>query len=972
MRKQISFIVLAVIAGSLFGQRAEVTFGKAQPVDHRIQQELRQSREWSNFDSQHGDWWVEFNEQTQLPHRAMGQAIVPSEADLPTAARNHLLSYLGDPSFPLTQKSVLEGKNGAYVHFEQRYEDLKVWFSHALVRFNNDGHIIMFGLDVYPDIKVNTTPTISSSEIVSHAQVGLSGSIINADVAEDLGVLAMPQGTTLSYHLVYEVMVETMEENELPGRYFTLVDAHDGKVLYRMNRVHSCLDHVASQMPMAVDADIEASITDNPLDPTTVRGLPHLRVRINSTNYYTDENGHLNENLTAPVNATVFLEGPYAKVLKDIATQVKSFNTTLQPGTNTITFGGGAGATEVSAYYHVNVVHDYMKSITDPGFTTLDVPMTTKVDVAGTCNANYNGSSINFFAAGGGCPAAALFRDIIYHEYGHGINYDYYDYLGGNFANPALGEGYADMWGLMITEDPVLARGFHTSPTTSIRRYDQEPKVYPQDLAGESHADGEIIAGAWWDTYVNLGNDMTATASLFIESHNGLAMAPSGAEGRLYRDILVDVLLADDDDGNISNGTPNSNAILTAFARHGITLLTNAIFYHQELDVKAPNEPIEVNASVLVETAFVPFVGDLSLFYRTSPTSPWAETTMPLVSGNTHTGQIPAQPKGTIVDYYIALTDIFGNTDRVVPFLANAPSPNLPYQILVGYKVKHLEDFDNNLGDWVVDPFGTDLAITGQWEINFPVPSYTDAGTIVQPGTDHTIGTNLGLCTVTGNAVTASTSYGANDIDSGHTTMRSPIFDLTPYSDPAIAYWRWYTNNQGANPGNDVWQVFISDDQVNWVRIERTDVTDRSWRRKAFRVKDYVDLTPTVSLLFLAQDSVMIGEFLNGGSIVEAAVDDLYIYDESETIDPGIGISSVEKTQVSVYPNPASGHVTVGCDGCLSDASLQLSDVLGHVLIRRTIDEPQTDIDISGLPPAVYLIRVSSGEHAFVHRLMVE
>jgi hypothetical protein len=32
-----------------------------------------------------------------------------------------------------------------------------------------------------------------------------------------------------------------------------------------------------------------------------------------------------------------------------------------------------------------------------------------------------------------------------------------------------------------------------------VRRYDENIKVYPQDLTGEVHDNGEIIAGAWWD-----------------------------------------------------------------------------------------------------------------------------------------------------------------------------------------------------------------------------------------------------------------------------------------------------------------------------------------------------------------------------------------------------------------------------------------------------------------------------------------
>ena len=47
-------------------------------------------------------------------------------------------------------------------------------------------------------------------------------------------------------------------------------------------------------------------------------------------------------------------------------------------------------------------------------------------------------------------PVTAPFRDVVYHEYGHGINYDLYAFLGdpGGMNNGAMQEGYADIWGL--------------------------------------------------------------------------------------------------------------------------------------------------------------------------------------------------------------------------------------------------------------------------------------------------------------------------------------------------------------------------------------------------------------------------------------------------------------------------------------------------------------------------------------------
>ena len=138
--------------------------------------------------------------------------------------------------------------------------------------------------------------------------------------------------------------------------------------------------------------------------------------------------------------------------------------------------------------------------------------------------------------------------------------------------NGALNEGYADIWAISLTQSPVLGIGFYqNNPNGFVRRYDQNRKVYPQDLVGEVHADGEIIAGAFWDTYLNL-NSMSDMLDLFKYTYDSNVDGPDGTEGVIYTNILLEVLYADDNDFDLSNGTPNDVSIVSAFALHGITL----------------------------------------------------------------------------------------------------------------------------------------------------------------------------------------------------------------------------------------------------------------------------------------------------------------------------------------------------------------------------------------------------------------
>jgi len=160
----------------------------------------------------------------------------------------------------------------------------------------------------------------------------------------------------------------------------------------------------------------------------------------------------------------------------------------------------------------------------------------------------------------------------------------------------------------------------------------------------------------------------------------------------------------------------------------------------------------------------------------------------------------------------------------------------------------------------------TDNATTGIWERTDPIGTDVD-GTPVQPEDDHTfLGT---LCFVTGNG-TPGGSAGENDVDDGATTLLSPPIDLMGMTQPVLGYWRWYSNNAGNAPGSDVWVVQVSANGTDWVDLERTGETQNTWTYHQFLLANYITPTDSVRIRFIAEDA-------GDGSLVEAAVDDLFI-----------------------------------------------------------------------------------------------
>ena len=899
-------------------------------LNENIQYHLRNDIKWQSFLSENPNWFVYFNEHNRLPHRAFGLGI-PTNSPLDFLSSS--LSVFDISMVDITLQS--ESENSKYKNFvyHQRYGGLDVLDSRLYMKMTKDNKVVVFGLDVFPDINISTTPSISENDALQFAVQDLPFSITNSAIEDQLKVLPIPKQGKYEYHLVYIVHVST-KNNIGPAEYLCFVDANSGELLMRNNQVK----FESLQSNIHVEGEV---YTTNPFNPTSVEDFVNLKVRLNNSDYYTDSLG--NAILSSSTGqATYYLEGMYSQVMTNGTTP--SFNE-LASVSNVSFDNSNSTIPERTAYVSVNKIHKHFKNLF-PTFTGLDFPMETNVDIGtANCNAFYSGGTINFYAEGGGCQSTANIPDVAYHEYGHAINDYRYNNMAGMW-NGGLNEGTADIWALSLTEYPILGEGWYTNdPNSNVREYDSTIKVYPQDLVGEVHADGEIICGAFWRTYENLGS-MQEALKLFADLYDSGPDGPNGTEGIIYTDVLLEFLYSDDDDGNIFNGTPNDVAIVDAFATHGITLLSNAVLTHSEVVEAAHQTLIDIDANIVMTYPWA--LNNAYCYYKLNSSTIWDSIPLNLVSGSDYSVQLTPQSSGNIISYYLSLVDNYGKKAAVTPFSSNLETyPNLPYYILVGYELMEEQDFDFNIGFWDVS-HPSDNASTGLWEIGVPEGTFYDGTVLVQ--TDHQNTPQGAYCAFTGNDNTGG-SIGANDVDGGHTTLTSPVYDLTDYKNPTFTYYRWYTNSPptGANPGADWWQVQVTDDGNNWVYVENNVTSDNRWRKFAFRVSDYVSLTDNFKIRFIASDSIRLGLYLDGGSLVEAAVDDVYLYDETQST----FVEDLSVFNIDVYPNPTKNKVYIES---VNSCKLKIYNLLGELILEEDIINELTEIDLSKQDSGIYYL----------------
>ena len=220
---------------------------------------------------------------------------------------------------------------------------------------------------------------------------------------------------------------------------------------------------------------------------------------------------------------------------------------------------------QTTATYHAEVVRNFTLSRSG-NYPVIANQQNFQCNVNhnSTCNAYYDGNSINFYASGEGCWNTA-FDTVVHHEYGHHLV---------NVAGSgqgAYGEGAGDTMGMLITGDSRLGVGFYANNCGNGIRNANNSCQYSaggcSTCGSAIHSCGQLLSGMVWDIrdgFIAAGLGTERVESIFINSmplHDGTAIDQS---------VVIDWLTLDDDDGSILNGTPHYGIIDEGVRQHGL------------------------------------------------------------------------------------------------------------------------------------------------------------------------------------------------------------------------------------------------------------------------------------------------------------------------------------------------------------------------------------------------------------------
>jgi Zn-dependent metalloprotease len=875
------------------------------------------------FEARVGSGWrYQWNALTGTPHAVFGPGVqisrgpLATEAEVEAVARAFVLEnreLLGVDPAELQVRSIVNGLGKWGVIFNQVHAGVEVEDARLRLLMTESGRLYYFGSDWHPHISAAASPAIGRN--VASDKAGREVGFVAGRDAEDeaeLRILPVPEGEALAYRLVWRVRQHVADPF---GIWVSYVDARDAQIRWRYDDVHY-VDVSGTTRADVEDFGYCYGEQDRP--------MPNMKVSVTGGgSSYSDQAGAFSiaNGGSTQVTVTAQLDGRWINV-NDALDGDATFTTTAIPGvplairwTDT-----NANDAERDAYLHGNRIHDLVKHY-DPTWTPPDYRMTTNVNINNSCNAYWDGSTINFYRAGGGCGNTGQMGDVIYHEYGHGITQWIY---GGNPDD--VGEGNSDIAAFFIDNNPIVGEGFYLSQCSSGIRTADNTFRYPDDyVAGSIHANGQIVSGFWWDARANLlatyGEEGTRDI-LWPNWHMGRrTLQPTSMP-----DQVMAAFLMDDDDGDLTNGTPHYYAFCPAAEKHGflppgpvpVVSIDHGVVHNQVYD----GSPDVVRATITSSAAAID-PASVKLRYSVDGGS-MSETPMTATGNpNEYAGTIPVYPVGSSIEYAIVARDANGNGGADPPSYCAPDEPSGSNRF---YIVTILDEMETATG-WTVGAPG-DNATTGIWVRVDPT------GTAAQPEDDKTPPPGV-TAWITGQCAPGC-GLGDNDVDGGTTTLLSPLYDLSSAATAKVIYYRWYSNDTGATPGTDFWVVDASNDSgTNWVNVENTNLSDASWMPVEVDLNTLFAGAPgLVKFRFVASD-------LAEGSLVEAGLDEFMImvdYTSDAAEDESAG-SLARFHLAPARPNPFGEGTDLVFDlPAPATVTLRIYDVAGRV-VRTLADQ---------------------------------
>lgn len=638
------------------------------------------------------------------------------------------------------------------VAFQQTWRGLRVVGGQLHVVFGND-RLFAVGSQIVPGVAPAVPPR--GAVQVARAQAWVTAQTGRATTARATGervVLPIVRGRGDVVVRIADVV--DVRATGSPERWDVYV-APDGTPLLREARVRS------ADGTLAYDAGVRRPTGARqgfPVAATgiTVDGAPATTSAVGG---FTWAGGN-------PATVIPGLAGQAVRIL-DEAGALATAQLVAPPG-GTVTWSlasDEAGDAQLSAYVHVALAKARARQLAPQLASWLDQPLDVHVNASGACNALSTGDALYFFRGSAACENTARLADVVYHELGHALHL-HGIIPGAGAYQGALSEGLSDFFAAHLVDDQGVGRGF-TFDDVPVREVDPPgfERVWPDDREPSVHLTGLIVAGALWDLRKVLVAELGEAP--------GLAAAEAIYLGVLQRspDIpssYLAALVADDDDGDLGNGTPHQCAIETAFGKHGLAgpeFRTTTVGV-PAVDGLALAVPVDVPAGT---TCPPPQVTRVEVAWRTGdgPASTFELTPTATATGATFTGTLPAQPAPALVRYTVTA---YLDDQSSVRYPRNAADPE--YQLYAG----EIDEIWCERLD--ADPAWAQLGAAG-WEWAMPAATAPSGDpTMAFTGT-HALGQALGG---TGRYATSATS-----------AIETPVIDVASYDQVRLHYRRWLT-----------------------------------------------------------------------------------------------------------------------------------------------------------------------------------
>ncbi|MEP7097674.1 MAG: hypothetical protein ABI748_08425, partial [Dokdonella sp.] len=530
-----------------------------------------------------------------------------------------------------------EGRDHWFIQFDQYKDGVRVDGANLFFRISH-GNIVQFGSNRVATVAIAVKPATNRKSAFANAwkELGFPTGTVVADTVEAGELLVLPidplgqqpgeiyagmDGNGYAHRLAWRYVFRV---NDDAATYEVLVDAQTDSVI----EVRDLNEYVAATVSGGIYPTTNT-------DAEVVKPMPFASVS-NGTTKITDALGIYDY---GSGSATTTLNGKYFK-MSDGCGSISLANSTdgnlalgSSAGTDCTTPGvGGAGNTHASrtGFYHLTNIN--RKAVTFfPSNPWLASTVTANMNVNDVCNAFWNGSSLNFFKSGSGCSNTGEIAAVFLHEWGHGMDTN----TGGSAPEYGSGEAVGDTFAFLETKDACIGKNFQpgvpcyncNTSCTGVRDVaafstlgaatiakpstitsttgaacarwacpynTPQGQAYRGPMGYEGHCESYIASSANWDLSQALIDKFGAqqgwaqmdkiwygslvpSKSAYRVASGGTCNIAAQVDGCGANNWYTVYLAADDDDGNLANGTPNACRIWDAFNAHGIACGTRPV-----------------------------------------------------------------------------------------------------------------------------------------------------------------------------------------------------------------------------------------------------------------------------------------------------------------------------------------------------------------------------------------------------------